>query len=129
LAPLGGLAAWRTDGGRSHKPPALPTRPKKQRFTLTVEGQPMIVEYTPNWMGSEFATGHFEFRSPLKPARRIPVSETGYRSHFADVDTIEAADSPQEYARLYALNIIRRVPPERVCAVENAQPSLFGLLD
>jgi hypothetical protein len=41
--------------------------------------QPMLVECTANWMHS---TGQFVFRSPHKPARRIPVSETGYRSHL-----------------------------------------------
>ena len=33
--------------------------------------------------------GQFVFRSPHKPARRIPVSQTGYRSHFADMSEVE----------------------------------------
>ncbi len=53
--------------------------PQKCRFKLNVEGQPMLVECTADWMHS---TGQFVFRSPHKPARRIPVSETGYRSHL-----------------------------------------------
>jgi hypothetical protein len=65
-------------------------------FTLVVEAQEMIVTYQPNWMPD---TGHFEFRSPHEPARRIPVSETGYRSHFASMEDVEAASSPQDYAR------------------------------
>jgi hypothetical protein len=113
----------------TRKAPALPARSKKQRFTLTIEGQPMLVEYTPNWMDGEFATGHFEYRSPHKPARRIPVSETGYRSHFASMDEIEAADSPEEYARLFALCIIRRAPAARISEAERVQPSLFSLID
>jgi hypothetical protein len=44
-------------------------------------------------------TGHFEFRSPHEPPRRIPISETGYRSHFAPMDDVEASTSPQEYMR------------------------------
>ncbi len=101
-------------------------RPQKRRFKLTVEGQPMLVDYTPNWMRD---TGQFEFRSPHKPARRIPVSETGYCSHFADMHAIKAEASPQEYARLVALSFIRRLPAERVHAGESAQPTLFSLLD
>jgi hypothetical protein len=58
-----------------------------------------------------------------KPAWRIPVSETGYRSHFADMDAIKAEASPREYARLVALSFIRRVP------AESAQPTIFSLFD
>jgi len=87
----------------------------------------MLVDYTPNWMKGEFATGHFEFRSPHKPARRIPVSTTGYRSHFAPMDEIEAEASPQDYARQYALGCLRSSSPCR--RAEEAQPSLFSLLD
>ena len=42
----------------------------------------MIVTYQPNWTTD---VGRFEFRSPDEPPRRIPVSETGYRSHFASM--------------------------------------------
>jgi FAD/FMN-containing dehydrogenase len=42
----------------------------------------------------------FEFRSPHQPPRRIPVSATGYRSHFAPMSAVEAEPSRQEYARL-----------------------------
>jgi len=42
-------------------------------FILVVEAQEMIVTYQPNWMTD---VGHFEFRSPEEPPRRIPVSET-----------------------------------------------------
>ena len=41
----------------TRKAPALPARAKKQCFALTVEGQPMLVEYTPNSMDGEFAAG------------------------------------------------------------------------
>jgi hypothetical protein len=80
------------------------SKPKKIRFELVIEAQRMIVDYVPYWMAD---TGHFEFRSPHDPARRIPVSETGYRSHFAAMEDVEAEASPQEYAQLAALAIIR----------------------
>jgi len=73
-------------------------------FTLVIEAQEMIVDYQPNWMAD---TGHFEFRSPDEPPRRIPVSETGYRSHFAPMDEVEAAASPQDYARDVALALLQ----------------------
>jgi hypothetical protein len=73
-------------------------------FTLIVEAQEMIVKYVPDWMVD---MGHFEFKSPHKPPRRIPVSETGYRSHFAPMDEVNAANSPEDYARDYALSRLR----------------------
>jgi hypothetical protein len=73
-------------------------------FTLIVEAQEMIVKYVPDWMVD---MGHFEFKSPHEPPRRIPVSETGYRSHFAPMDEVNAANSPEDYARDYALSRLR----------------------
>ena len=83
--------------GYSHENPIAMTReqemavssspPKRRKWWWTISRTGMA------------DTGHFEFRSPHQPPRRIPVSETGYRSHFAAMDDIEATDSPQEYAR------------------------------
>lgn len=81
----------------------------------------MLVDYQPHWMGD---LGHFEFRSPHNPPRRIPVSETGYRSHFGDMDEIEAADSPQDYARMVVLAQLRGQSKARGGMAED-QLSLF----
>ena len=83
-----------------------PRKAKKRAitFTLVVEAQEMIVKYVPDWMVD---MGQFEFRSPHKPARRIPVSESGYRSHFARMADVEASASPQDYARDYVLDHLR----------------------
>jgi hypothetical protein len=90
-----------------------PSRRKKVRraraapktFTITVEAQPMLVSYEPRWLKSDYA--HFKFRSPHKPARRIPVSETGYLSHFASMEDVKDAKSPQDFAREEALALLR----------------------
>jgi hypothetical protein len=70
----------------------------------------MLVEYEANWMAD---TGHFVFRSPHQPPRRIPVSETGYRSHFAPMEDVEAASSPQDYARNIVLSFLQSRRPAR----------------
>ena len=70
-------------------------------FTLTIDAQEMRVEYIPNRFTS-FPVGHFQFFSPHEPRRRIPVSKTGYRSHFAPMPEIRPP-SPQEYAHALAL--------------------------
>jgi hypothetical protein len=103
------------------KKPAV-KKPKKQRFELVIEGQRMLVDYVPYWMGD---MGQLEFRSPHNPARRIPVSETGYRSHFAVMEEIEAEASPQDYARLVALAIVRQKAGRRVEEEDGDQLALF----
>jgi hypothetical protein len=95
---------------------------KKIRFTLSVEAQEMVVDYQPHWLKD---VGHFEFRSPFEPPRRIPVSETGYRSHFGDMDDIAAAGSPQEYARMVVLAQLRGQPKARMEVDDEEQPMLF----
>ena len=77
-------------------------RAPKITFRLTIDAQEMRVDYQPYWSAGEAPYGHFEFRSLHRPPRRIPVSETGYLSHFAPMADIEAAASPQDYARQLA---------------------------
>jgi hypothetical protein len=80
----------------------------KTVFTLTIDAQEMSVHYHPYWTKGLAPYGFFEFRSPSEPRRRIPVSETGYRSYFAPMHEIEDAPSVEEYARIVALAIIAR---------------------
>jgi hypothetical protein len=81
-------------------------RAKKRRMTfrISVEAQPVVVHYQPYRMGD---MGHFEFRSPYRPPRRIPMSETGYYCHFASMEDVKAAKSPQDFAREEALALLR----------------------
>ncbi len=82
------------------------TSQPKAVFTLTIDAQEMDVRYVPYWTKGLAPYGHFEFRSPHEPRRRIPVSETGYRSYFAPMHEIEAAPSVEDYARMVALALI-----------------------
>ncbi len=86
---------------------------RREEFRLSVEGQEMLVSYEPYWSDGEFPVGHFEFRSPYEPPRRIPVSETGYRSHFAAMADIEACESPEQYARLFVEAVLDRPTSRR----------------
>ena len=74
-------------------------------FTLTIDAQDIVVCYRPRY----FATAdyaHFAFTSPHEPPRRIPVSDTGYRSHFSPMHEIEAAPSVEEYAHALVLALM-----------------------
>jgi len=74
-------------------------------FTLMIDAQEIIVHYRPRYfVASDYA--HFEFTSPHEPRHRIPISETGYRSHFSPMHEIEAAPSVEEYAHTLVLALM-----------------------
>lgn len=98
---------------------------KQRTFRLVIEAQAMSVTYRPYYLGGQDPYGHFEFRSPHKPPRRIPVSETGYRSHFAPMAEVEAAPSPEDYARAVALAIIGWEPTGETDEASDRQLALF----
>jgi hypothetical protein len=82
-------------------------------FTIVLDAQEVIVHYEPHWMRD---VGQFEFESPHDPRRPIPISETGYKSHFAAMEAVEAAPSPQEYAQQTARAILHA--RRRRCDIE-----------
>lgn len=55
------------------------------------------VRYEPQWLGGDL-TAHLQLEV-LEPARAaMPVSETGYRSHFLPCGRVEEAGGPAAYA-------------------------------
>lgn len=94
-------------------------------FTLTIEEQDMVVRYRLRYF-STVDYAHFEFTSPHEPRRRIPVSETGYRSHFAPMWEIAEAPSVEAYARAVARAIMGARPsPDDDDKKECGQLALF----
>jgi hypothetical protein len=97
--------------GRSPRRKAgrVAAKPKRElTFTLTVDAQEMLVKYKPDHFRSEFAFGQFEFRSPRKPSRGIPVSRTGYYCHFAPMAEVKRAKSLQAFAQEIVETILGR---------------------
>ncbi len=94
-------------------------------FTLTIDAQDIRVRYRPRYfVGADYA--HFEFTSPHEPKRRIPISGTGYRSHFSPMHEIEAAPSVEEYARAVVLAIMgMKSEPEDATEEDAQQLALF----
>lgn len=104
---------------------AVPKPKRKVAFRLIVEAQEMLVEYKPNWSEGEYAFGHFEFKSPHEPPRRIAISETGYLSHFAPMAEIEAFESPEAFARAYVESVLNAVQKGKSRTTDRKQLSLF----
>jgi hypothetical protein len=70
-------------------------------FRLTVRGEPITVEYTPDYYlvaGSD----HFAFKNPSEPGQPHPLSDTGFWSHFARSDVVAACGGPRPFAEQYA---------------------------
>lgn len=91
-------------------------------FSIRIDGQPMQVDYHPIYFSIGY--DHFEFRSPYEPPRRIPVSETGYRSHFSPSHEVQAAPSVAAYAEALAIAIQRA--SARHEQDDEEQADLFG---
>jgi hypothetical protein len=82
-----------------HRPSA--NQPVVRRFPLTVAGQELRVEYTPDYFPSS-GQALFYFRSPHEPTQPHPLSDTGYLSQFASRDAVHACGGPEAFAALFA---------------------------
>lgn len=58
-----------------------------QTYRFTWQGIEIEATYTPLKWG---VTAHLEIRSIAPHGARLPITETGYRSHFHQPDTIES---------------------------------------
>lgn len=65
-------------------------------FTLTINGQPVKVDYTESYFPA-VAKDVFQFS-----AENNPLSETGFQSVFVGHDAVEAVGGPREFAAMYA---------------------------
>jgi hypothetical protein len=91
-----GRVIERPDAGGRRPPPAPP-----QQFRLALGDEEISVAYTPGYFPNA-GTDHFSFESPHEPPLPHALSGTGYWSHFAWHDAVEAAGGPRVYAAQYA---------------------------
>lgn len=90
-------------------------------FTVNWQGITLSVAYHPK---SFLSFAHLEVRS-LHPARApLPITETGYRSHFLDRAEIEAFGGPETYVRAW-LDDRAQTPEWRPHMERSRQGSLF----
>jgi hypothetical protein len=85
-------------------------------FTLTIDAQEIRVRYRPYYINGLDPYALLEFTSPHKPRRRIPVSESGYRSFFAPMYEIENAPSVEKYASMVAVALAGESGPRVLAA-------------
>jgi hypothetical protein len=62
-------------------------------FATDWAGIPLSIRYCPDWCS---ITAHLEISS--RDGQPLPITETGYRSHFTSTDAIEAEGGPVSFA-------------------------------
>ena len=93
-----------------------------ETHTIQWEGITIQVRYNPEQWG---ITSHIELET-LKPVRaQLPITETGYRSHFVPIGTVEATGlTVCEYVHAWLEHAAKR-PEWREAQQKAAQGELF----
>lgn len=96
--------------------------------TIDWQGIALSVSYAPSYLGlggtSGYAVAHLQVWA-VKPERAaLPITETGYRSHFLHPSFVEEAGGPVTYVLAW-LDAEAQTPAWRQRAVRARQLSLF----
>lgn len=80
--------------------------------TIDWEGITLLISYEPDWLniGEDFAkvtTAHLEIRSISPEKAPLPITETGYRSHFTGSNDIDEAGGPVAYVTAWLDHMAR----------------------
>ena len=81
------------------------------QFFLKCLGVKIRVKFTRNYF-STLNMSHFAFFSLLEPPEPIPISPTGYRSHFANNEIIDRFESPAQYAFFFCKAFLKNQKEE-----------------
>lgn|SRR5690554_5842516 len=98
-------------------------------YTLTWNGITLRITYTPD--ASEayrkiygYALAHLEIRSVSPDRAPLPITATGYYSHFTRADNVEAYGGPLAYVQAW-LDDAANSPEWQAQQAKAAQLSLF----
>ncbi len=89
-----------------------------ERFTLIWGGRSIEVSYQNNWLNS----GHWHIQ--LRCAERLPVTDTGYRSHFLATTTVADEPAVREFVTAW-LDTAAERPAWRRYLEDSKQLKLF----
>jgi hypothetical protein len=68
----------------------------QQTHTIEWRGITVCITFEPDWLSMGY-TSHLELRTVQPERAQLPVTETGYRSHFISIGTVEALGGPIDY--------------------------------
>lgn len=88
---------------------SAPTSQNNRRIITTLiewRGIQTRVSFEPDWLNTgrenrAFATAHLQIESVAPERAPLPITETGYRSHFIPCGTVEEAGGPEAYVRAW----------------------------
>ena len=83
------------------KPAAKPKKRGAEKRKLQWGDVSLEVSYERNWMGVKDGIAHLEIRVLGPKGAIIPVTDTGYRSHFLSSVYVESAGGPVPYVRAW----------------------------
>ena len=98
--------------------------PTEEHSTIW-EGIALQITWCPGWFQSkrvDYSIAHLEVRS--ETGEPLPISETGYRSHFLPREAVEEYDGPVEYVKAW-LSQDAGKPAWKAYLEESRQGSLF----
>lgn len=99
-----------------------------ENVTFEWEGILIEVRYEAAWLGAEldalYTTAHLEVRSIDPPRSPLPITETGYRSHFLHREEVDEAGGPESYVRTWLADAAKS-PEWKSSVLKSKQLSLF----
>ena len=96
-------------------------------FRMVWSGVSIEIRWEPNWLNltsSGHDTAHLEIESIAPERAPLPITETGYRSHFTSPDTVGAYGGPVGYVEEW-LETESQAPDWRCQEQERRQLSLL----
>lgn len=102
----------------------LSARRPSEHYALTWRGIPVRIHYHPDAFGSgrSYHVSHLEIECPR--SQQLPITDTGYKSHYTLAGTIESAGGPVVYVNAW-LDAAARSASWRTYELVSRQGSLF----
>ena len=93
-------------------------------YRITWEGIALSIRWCPDWLGrnAHYSVAHLELVTETGEA--LPVTNTGYRSHFVQREAVEAYESPIAYVKAWLDHEAQSREWQQYCA-ERVQLALF----
>jgi hypothetical protein len=97
-----------------------------ETFRIDWNGISVEIRYEPHWLGMDigYDTAHIEIESIAPERAHLPITETGYRSHFTSPDTVAAYGGPVAFVEAW-LETESQAPDWRREEQQRRQLNLF----
>jgi hypothetical protein len=98
-----------------------------ETFRIEWNGIAVEIRWEPNWLSlasSGHDTAHIEIESVAPERAHLPITETGYRSHFTSPDSVAAYGGPVAFVEAW-LETESQAPDWRREERERRQLTLF----